>query len=103
MSCDLFCFGTAARTVRLPGSVGVGGGSQVLGLALEECRMACVNTLECEGIVFKNQTDGDPAKSVCVGKKDIHTSRCQAGGSYVTEVLRGAPWGKCAIFGDPHV
>lgn len=53
--------------------------------------------------MFTNKTKGVPFKTMCFGKRNIHTSRCQPGGAFVTEILGAQPWGKCAIFGDPHV
>jgi len=103
LKCDLGCYGDGARTVRLPGSRGVGGGASLNDVSLEACRSACLSTRGCEAIMFTNKTKGVPFKTMCFGKRNIHTSRCQPGGAFVTEILGALPWGKCAIFGDPHV
>lgn len=103
MKCDLGCYGYPAVPVRLPGSRGVGGGASLNDVSLEACRSACLSTRGCEAIMFTNKTKGVPFKTMCFGKRNIHTSRCQPGGAFVTEILGAQPWGKCAIFGDPHV
>jgi len=103
LKCDLGCYGDGARAVRLPGSRGVGGGASLNDVSLEACRSACLSTQGCEAIMFTNKTKGVPFKTMCFGKRNIHTSRCQPGGAFVTEILGVQPWGKCAIFGDPHV
>jgi len=89
--------------VELPGSVGKGGGASLNNVSLDSCRRACKGTKSCEAIVFTNRTSGTPFKSMCFGRRDIHTSKCQPGGVRFTEVLGGLPRGKCALFGDPHV
>mmetsp|Transcript_62411 Transcript_62411/g.145251 ORF Transcript_62411/g.145251 Transcript_62411/m.145251 type:complete len:939 (+) Transcript_62411:39-2855(+) len=101
MTCDLNCFGAAP--VPLPGSVGAGKGASLNDVSLQECRNVCGGTKHCEGVLFTNRTEGVPWKSMCFGKRDIRTSKCQPGGSYLTELIGQRPWGKCAVFGDPHV
>jgi len=103
LTCNLNCFGQGAQPVKLPGSVGAGSGASLNGVSLQECRNVCAATEGCEAVLFTNQTRGVPWKSMCFGKADIHTSKCQPGGTYLTEVIGSRPWGKCAVFGDPHV
>jgi len=107
MTCRLSCFGhAAARPVVLPGSVGVGSGNSLNDVSLDQCRRACAGTADCEAVMFTNKTEGVPFKTQCYGKKNIHTSKCQPGGSrFITEVMGTKPkvFGKCAIFGDPHI
>mmetsp|Transcript_101162 Transcript_101162/g.200935 ORF Transcript_101162/g.200935 Transcript_101162/m.200935 type:complete len:684 (+) Transcript_101162:44-2095(+) len=99
--CHLDCL--AATIVELPGSVGKGGGASLNDVSLDSCRRACIGTTGCEAIVFTNHTAGTPFKSMCFGRRDIHTSKCQPGGVRFTEVVAGLPRGKCALFGDPHI
>jgi len=101
LTCGLNCFG--ARPVELPGSVGAGSGASLNDISLEECRNVCGVTQGCEAVLFTNHTRGVPWKSMCFGKRDVHTSKCQPGGAYLTELIGSRPWGKCAVFGDPHV
>jgi hypothetical protein len=101
MQCRLDC--TSASFVELPGSVGRGKGASLNDVSLDGCRRACVGTNDCEAIIFANQPKGTPFKTMCFGRKNIHTSKCQPAERRFTEVLRGSPMGKCALFGDPHV
>jgi len=105
LTCGLTCFGAGARPVRLPGSTGAGAGASLNDVSQDECRRACVATPGCEAVMFTNRTKGVPFKTMCYGKRDVHTSKCQPGSwnSYVTEIIGSRPWGKCAIFGDPHI
>jgi len=89
LHCKLNCFGEGAQDIALSGNL--------QGISLQDCRDACYKTEGCEGILFKENG------GVCAGKKEIHTSKCQPGGEYITEVLTARPWGKCALLGDPHV
>jgi len=103
LTCDLFCFGKGAVTVPLPGSEGSGEGAMIMGATLDECRSACWKSPQCEAIVYSNKTKGGRGRSICHGKREIHLDKCQPGGDFFTEVLKVKPWGKCALFGDPHV
>jgi len=103
MTCNLNCYTpTSATPVALPGSSGAGTDIGIPGLTLEECRSACRNFKECEAIVHVSDGTGS-----CYGKKDIHTSAaeggCQTQTPFVTEMICGAPWGKCTVLGDPHI
>jgi hypothetical protein len=95
--CDLNCYGDGAANVVLPGATGEGDAAFVAGLTRKQCNEKCISTAECEAVVF-GETGGQ-----CWGKKDVHTSKCQPGGGFTTEVLRARPWGKCVLMGDPHI
>jgi len=103
MTCNLNCYMTSSATpVVLPGSVGTGTDVGIANLTLDECRMACRNFPGCEAIVHTSSGRG-----MCYGKRDVHTSAaeggCQTQQPYITEMICGAPWGKCTVLGDPHV
>jgi len=106
LSCDLFCFGNGARTVPLPGSEGSGEGAMILGLTRDQCHDACASSPTCDAVVYSNKTKGVRGGSMCIGKRDVHTDKCQPGGKFQTDLVRPTvkpPWGKCALFGDPHI
>jgi hypothetical protein len=95
MLCDLNCFdeGVDSVTVDLP---------EDAVKDLDSCRDTCVKNEECSGIVYRKDFEAT-GESTCHGKKDIHTALCQPGGEYHTEILKHRPFGKCALFGDPHI
>mmetsp|Transcript_243 Transcript_243/g.542 ORF Transcript_243/g.542 Transcript_243/m.542 type:complete len:697 (-) Transcript_243:102-2192(-) len=94
--CNLNCYGDGAKPVTLPGATGSGDSMSISPMNRSACLDACRNELQCEGIVYGQNT--------CWGKRDIHTSLCQEGmGTYVTEVVKYRPWGKCVLMGDPHI
>jgi len=97
MTCDLNCYDEigSATVVVLPGAQGAGGGAHVPGKTEQQCQQLCLDSNECEAIVF--------GQGKCYGKKDIHTSKCEAGGGFKTEIVRSRPWGKCVMMGDPHI
>mmetsp|Transcript_6345 Transcript_6345/g.18139 ORF Transcript_6345/g.18139 Transcript_6345/m.18139 type:complete len:863 (-) Transcript_6345:310-2898(-) len=97
MRCDLNCYGDGAKPVALAGAGGSGDDLMLSGVSLRKCEDECLSADGCEGIVFGE------AGGQCFGKKDIHTSKCQPGGAYITEVLKARPWGKCVLMGDPHI
>lgn len=97
ITCDLNCYGDGATSVLLPGAQGSGDGAHIPGLTKKKCIETCMDTADCDSIVF-GEGGGQ-----CYGKKDVHTSKCQPGGNYITEVLRARPWGKCVLMGDPHI
>eukprot|EP00419_Tripos_fusus_P014204 CAMPEP_0172740190 /NCGR_PEP_ID=MMETSP1074-20121228/124351_1 /TAXON_ID=2916 /ORGANISM="Ceratium fusus, Strain PA161109" /LENGTH=371 /DNA_ID=CAMNT_0013570259 /DNA_START=452 /DNA_END=1565 /DNA_ORIENTATION=- len=101
MQCSLDC--ASASAVELPDSVGTGSGASLNDVSLQSCRKACVGTNGCEAIVYRHSPIGTPFKTMCFGRKNIHTNVCQPAQGHITEVLRGLPMGKCALFGDPHV
>lgn len=101
LTCDLRCVGSAAVPVQLVGASSL----CLVDVSIEQCREACAWTKDCEAILFTNRTQGAPYASMCCGKKKVDTSACQPGGNFITELMptRAGPWGKCAIFSDPHI
>jgi len=105
MTCKLACHFPGGQPITLPGSVGVGAGASLNDVSLDACRRACATTEDCDAVMYTDHTKGVPFKTMCYGKKNLHTDKCQPGGDYITEVI-GADkrvMGKCAVFGDPHV
>jgi len=96
MKCDLNCYGESSEAVALPGAKGQGGDLAVEGVNVEVCREFCLDTMDCQGIVFHS--------GKCYGKRNIVTSKCPPGnGEFTTEILRRMPKGICGLFGDPHI
>lgn len=100
LTCDLNCFGHGADVVLLEGAIGSGDGAFVSAVTQEQCVDICRRTPDCEAVTFTAEGGGK-----CYGKKNVHTSECQlGGGKWQMQMLTDVqPWGKCAVFGDPHV
>lgn len=96
LSCDLNCFGEGAKDANISKQ-----GHVITGLSREECRQKCYDAEACDGVAYNDQSDMNP--SVCYGKHDIHTSKCQPGEGVHTDIIGVRPWGKCALMGDPHI
>jgi len=103
LTCNLNCYlPSSAKPVALPGSSGYGDDIGIPDLTMDECRQACRSYEGCEAIVHTGS-----GKGTCYGKKDIQTSAaeggCQTQHPFLTEMVCGAPWGKCTLLGDPHI
>jgi len=103
LTCNLNCYlPTSATPVALPGATGYGDDIGIPDLTMDECRSACRSFKGCEAVVHTSS-----GKGTCYGKKDIHTSAaeggCQTQHPFLTEMVCGAPWGKCTLLGDPHI
>jgi len=95
MTCAYNCYDSSASPVELEGCNGAGENCAVAVPSVDACTQLCTTASGCEAVVFGGGT--------CYGKKDVHTSKCAAGNGFQTIIVNGAPWGKCAALGDPHI